>query len=81
VEDQGGAYHYRRPVLHDSPSDCSGWGEPTALSHHECWDAGCPSAIAGEALPLIGRICAVGDVFDALTSAPTGGRYPIPSCT
>ena len=40
-----------------------------ALSHHEKWDgSGYPAGLAGEAIPLEGRICAVADVFDALTS-------------
>ena len=39
-----------------------------ALSHHEKWDgAGYPNALRGEEIPLSGRICAVADVFDALT--------------
>lgn len=41
-----------------------------AGSHHERWDgAGYPKGLAGEAIPLLGRICAVADVFDALTSS------------
>ena len=40
-----------------------------ALSHHEKWDgSGYPNGLAGEAIPLAGRIIAVADVFDALTS-------------
>ena len=41
-----------------------------ALTHHEKWDgSGYPQALAGEAIPQSGRIVAVADVFDALTSA------------
>ena len=41
-----------------------------ALTHHEKWDgSGYPNGLAGEAIPLSGRIVAVADVFDALTSA------------
>lgn len=41
-----------------------------ALSHHEKFDGtGYPSGLAGVAIPLHGRIVAVADVFDALTSA------------
>ena len=41
-----------------------------ALSHHERWDGtGYPRRLAGEAIPLPGRIVAVADVFDALVSA------------
>jgi putative two-component system response regulator len=39
-----------------------------ALTHHERWDgAGYPRQLAGEAIPLTGRIVAVVDFFDALT--------------
>jgi putative two-component system response regulator len=39
-----------------------------ALAHHERWDgSGYPSGLAGEAIPLSGRIVAVVDFFDALT--------------
>jgi putative two-component system response regulator len=39
-----------------------------AASHHERWDGqGYPHGLAGEAIPLTGRIVAVADVFDALT--------------
>ncbi|EGB14374.1 response regulator receiver modulated metal dependent phosphohydrolase [Pseudodesulfovibrio mercurii] len=40
-----------------------------ALTHHERWDgSGYPLGLAGEAIPLEGRIVALADVFDALTS-------------
>lgn len=40
-----------------------------AGSHHERWDGkGYPQGLAGEQIPLLARICAVADVFDALTS-------------
>jgi len=40
-----------------------------ALAHHEKWDgSGYPNGLAGEQIPLVGRICAIADVFDALTS-------------
>jgi len=40
-----------------------------ALSHHEKWDgSGYPNGLSGEEIPIEGRICAVCDVFDALTS-------------
>ncbi len=41
-----------------------------ALTHHEKWDgSGYPNGLAGDAIPQSGRIVAVADVFDALTSA------------
>lgn len=40
-----------------------------ALTHHERWDGtGYPNQLAGEAIPIEGRIVAIADVFDALTS-------------
>jgi putative two-component system response regulator len=43
--------------------------ETIAFTHHEKWDgSGYPRGIRGEDIPLIGRICAVADVFDALSS-------------
>lgn len=40
-----------------------------ALTHHERWDgSGYPQRLRGEQIPLSGRIAAVADVFDALTS-------------
>ncbi len=42
--------------------------EVVCRTHHEKWDgSGYPAGIAGEAIPLPGRIAAVCDVFDALT--------------
>lgn len=39
-----------------------------ALAHHERWDgSGYPAGLAGEAIPLSGRIVAIVDFFDALT--------------
>ena len=40
-----------------------------ALTHHEKWDgSGYPNGLAGEEIPIVGRIAALADVFDALTS-------------
>jgi putative two-component system response regulator len=40
-----------------------------AYSHHEKWDGtGYPEGLAGEAIPIEGRITAIADVFDALCS-------------
>lgn len=43
-----------------------------ALTHHERWDGGgYPRGLAGEDIPLEGRIAAVADVYDALSSRRT----------
>jgi len=40
-----------------------------ALYHHERWDGkGYPEGLAGESCPLVGRILATCDAFDAMTS-------------
>ncbi len=40
-----------------------------ALHHHECWEGGgYPHGLQGEQIPVVARIVAVSDVFDALTS-------------
>ena len=45
------------------------FGQEIAMTHHEWFDgSGYPAGLAGEEIPLAGRICAIVDVFDALTS-------------
>ncbi|MFP5352984.1 MAG: HD-GYP domain-containing protein [Actinomycetota bacterium] len=40
-----------------------------ALAHHEKWNGrGYPNGLAGEDIPFLARVCAICDVFDALTS-------------
>lgn len=46
--------------------------EQIALTHHENWDGtGYPDGLPGEDIPLVGRVVAVADVFDAMTHART----------
>src|SRR5580658_9215947 len=41
---------------------------PCVLHHHERWDGGgYPMGLAGEAIPLLSRVIAVADSFDAMT--------------
>lgn len=57
-------------ILSGSSSRLLQAGETIALSHHEHWDGrGYPRRLSGLEIPLWGRICAVADFFDALTSA------------
>lgn len=53
-----------------------------AGTHHEKWDGtGYPQGLSGESIPLEGRIVAVADVFDALSSArPYKEAFPIDKC-
>ncbi len=56
-------------ILDATSSNYLAEGKLIALAHHEKWDgSGYPAGLAGEDIPLFGRICAVADVFDALTS-------------
>jgi methanogenic corrinoid protein MtbC1 len=56
-------------LLRGSASSVLELAASIALSHQEKWDgSGYPRGLAGEAIPLEGRIVAVADVFDALTS-------------
>lgn len=50
-----------------------------AVTHHEKWDgSGYPNGLVGEQIPLVGRIVAIADVFDALTSArPYKEAWPV----
>jgi putative two-component system response regulator len=44
-------------------------GRQIALTHHEKWDGtGYPSGTEGDKIPIEGRITAIADVFDALTT-------------
>lgn len=57
-------------ILRDSASPVLQTAAVIAQSHHEKFDgSGYPNGLAGEAIPLHGRIVALADVFDALTSS------------
>jgi PAS domain S-box-containing protein len=56
-------------ILAGSKSELLRMAAEIALSHHERWDGdGYPHELRGEEIPLMGRIVAVADVFDALLS-------------
>jgi len=59
-----------RDILKQSDSELLQAGEVIAYSHHERYDGtGYPEGLSGKDIPLFGRICAISDVFDALTTA------------
>ena len=61
---------FGRNILEGSHSELLQVAEVIAFSHHERWDgSGYPMNLAGGDIPVAGRICAVSDVFDALTTA------------
>ncbi len=56
-------------ILQGSNNDFIRKGRVIALTHHEKWDgSGYPEGLKGAEIPVEGRICAIADVFDALTT-------------
>ena len=56
-------------IIGNHDSELLRMAHAVALTHHEKWDgSGYPNGLAGEQIPLEGRIVALADVFDALTS-------------
>jgi putative two-component system response regulator len=56
-------------ILAGSEAEFIRLGATIALSHHEKWDgSGYPDRLKGTEIPIAGRIIAIADVFDALTS-------------
>jgi response regulator RpfG family c-di-GMP phosphodiesterase len=56
-------------ILRDAQSPLLQLGAIVASAHHEKWDgSGYPHGLAGTAIPEVGRIVALADVFDALAS-------------
>lgn len=66
-------------LLAGDDSDLLTMAHDIALTHHEKWDgSGYPNGLEGEAIPLVGRIVALADVFDALTSErPYKRAWPV----
>ncbi len=61
---------------------CCGWRRALPITHHERWDGtGYPRGLKGNEIPLEGRITAVADVFDALsTHRVYKPAYPLDRC-
>lgn len=56
-------------ILSGSDSELLNVAATIAWTHHEKFDgSGYPRGLAGDAIPVEGRIAAIGDTFDALTS-------------
>jgi len=70
-------------ILGEHPSVLLRTAKTAALTHHERWDGtGYPRRLAGEDIPVIGRIVAIADVFDALTSRrPYKEPWPVDRAT
>jgi putative two-component system response regulator len=65
-------------MLKDSSSPLLRMAASIALTHHERWDgSGYPNGLSGEQIPLTARICALADVFDALTTARSYKQQPM----
>ncbi len=56
-------------ILGDDPSELMQMAHRIAITHHEKWDgSGYPRGLKEADIPIEGRIVAIADVFDALTS-------------
>jgi putative two-component system response regulator len=66
-------------IIGKHPSGMLAMAYDVAMTHHEKWDgSGYPNGLKGEQIPLVGRIVAIADVFDALTSArPYKEAWPV----
>lgn len=66
-------------ILSGSDSHVIQMADQIALAHHEKWDgSGYPGGLKGSAIPLWGRISAIADVFDALTTErPYKKSFPL----
>lgn len=66
-------------IIGERSTGLLGMARAIALTHHEKWDgSGYPEKLAGEAIPLVGRIAAIADVYDALTSKrPYKDAWPV----
>ncbi|MDX8399427.1 MAG: response regulator [Gallionellaceae bacterium] len=55
-------------IIGEQDAEIMQMAREVALSHHEKWNGkGYPHGLAGNDIPLLGRIVAIADVFDALT--------------
>ena len=66
-------------IIGEHSSELLQMARQVAYTHHEKWDGtGYPRGLSGEEIPLPGRIVAIADVFDALTSVrPYKGAWTL----
>jgi len=66
-------------ILAYSKAEVLKLAEQIAISHHEKWNGkGYPQGLAGDNIPLVGRIVGLADAFDALTSKrPYKDPFPV----
>ena len=66
-------------IIGDHDAEVLKMAKQIALAHHEKWNGkGYPHGLSGEAIPIVGRIVAIADVFDALTCVrPYKRAWPI----
>jgi putative two-component system response regulator len=66
-------------ILGEHESELLNMARIVALTHHEKLNGkGYPNGLAGEEIPLVGRIVAIADVFDALTTErPYKDAWPV----
>lgn len=72
---------YGFEILGNSTTPILNMGGVIALNHHEAWNGdGYPYGIKGEQIPLVARVVAVADIFDALISKrPYKNPWPFDS--
>ncbi len=66
-------------LLYGTDSELMNMAHLIALTHHEKWDGtGFPLGLRGEKIPFVGRVAALCDVFDALSSKrPYKDAWPL----